>query len=641
MLHIVREHKSSWVIWIILGVICFVFVFFGVEAVVSGPGVNTVAVVGETSIEPIEVLRAEFNLVQFYRNAYKDQFTQEVRESMKLRDQALNGLIDRAVLVEQARELGLEISDDELRDVILGTPAFQRDGRFDKEQYMRALRGSQRTPAEYEEAIRRDLAVQRLQQLVEDGASVSEQEARDHVLAQEETRTFEYVKFPTIEFEEHVDVDDEDGIEATYEENKTKYASPETVQTAMLVFTPEAYASQVAVSDEEVESIYDQFKGGKYTQPHEVSARHVLVKVDAGASDEDKAAAREKIEAVQKRLADGEDFAAVATEVSEDVGSAAKGGDLGYFGKGRMVPPFEEAAFALEPGGTSDIVESPFGFHIIRVEDVREERMKPFDEVRDEIVAELREKGGGEKAKEAADAAFAELGKGKSFDEVATEQSLTIETPEPFAKNAPIAGVGRSFPLTNAIFDLEPGSNTDVTSVENNWVIARLDEKIPSVVPPLEEVRSKVVEDFRRAKAQEAGEAAAGEFLAKAKELGSLEKAAQAEGRTVETSQSFSRQGPYVPGMGVNQELKDAVFALSEAKPVADETFAALGDTFVVGVGESAVPADDEMSEKIEESRTALLRQTQQELFQRYVAELKAKAKVEINRQVLDSLGPV
>ena len=641
MLHFVRENKQSWIIWVILGIVCFVFVFFGVEAVVSGPGVNAIATVGDTEIEPLEVQRAEFNLVQAYRNAYKDQFTDQVRQSLKLRQQALDGLIDRAVLGEQARTLGIEISDDELRDVIVGNPAFQRDGRFDKEAYLRALRYSQMTPAEYEESRRRDLAIQRLQQLVQDGVSVSEATVRDAVLAEMETRTFEFVKLPTVEFEEHVDIDDEDGIEAMYEENKTKYATPETVKSSMLVFRPEAYASEVEVDEEEVSEFYDENKEGRFTQPHEVSARHILLKFDAGASDEDKAAVREKMVEVQKRLEAGEEFAAVATEVSEDTGSATKGGDLGYFGKGRMVPPFEEAAFALEPGETSDIVESPFGFHVILVEDVREERVKPLEEVREEIVGELQTARGGEKAQEAADAAHTALAGGKSFEEVASESGLTVETPEPFAQNAAVPGVGRSFPLTSALFALEAGSHTPVTPVEKKFVIARLDEKIASTTPPLEDVRSRVVGDFRRKKGEEAGKAAAAELLAQAKEMGSLEKAAEAAGREVETSESFSRQGPYVPGMGVNQALKDAVFALSEESPVADEPFIVLGDALVVAVGETTMPSEDELSEKLEEAREVLVEESQDRLFRRYVEELKASADIQVNMQLLDQLPPV
>lgn len=641
MLHFVRENKRSWIIWVILGVVCFVFVFFGVEAVVTGPGMNSIAMVGDTSIEPLDVQRAEFNLVQAYRNAYKDQFTPEVRQSLNLRQQALDGLIDRAVLAEQADKLGIAISDEELRDVIVGNPGFQRDGRFDKQAYLRALRASNLTTGTYEEARRRDLAIQRLQELVQDGVSVSDAAVKDTVLAELETRTFKFIKIPAAEFEEHVDIDDEDGIEATYEANKASYATPETVRTSMLVFSPAGFASEVEVTEEEVATFYEENKDSRFTQPHEVSARHILIKFDAGASDEEKAEAKTQIEAVQKRLADGEDFAAVATEVSQDVGSAQKGGDLGFFGKGRMVPQFEEAAFALEPGETSEIVESPFGFHVIKVEEIREERVKPVEEVRDEIVTEMQEARGGDKAKEAADAAYASLAEGKTFEEVASASGIAVETPEPFAQNAPVPGIGRSFPLTNALFTLEAGKHTEVTPVEKKFVIARLEEKIPSTTPGLEDVRERVVSDFRREESSKAGQEAAKQLLAQAKELGSLEKAAEAAGREIATSESFSRQSPYIPGVGVNPDLKDAVFQLSEEKPIADETYAVLGDTVVVGVGETKMPTDEELTAKSEEVRENLLDQSRQQVFQSYVEELKAAATIQVNTQLLDQLPPV
>jgi len=372
MLHVVRRNKNSVLIWAILGVVVFVFVFWGVEAVVTGPAVTAVATVGDTAIEPLEVQRAERNLVQAYRNAYKDQLTPEVRKSLNLRQQALEGLIDRAVLAEQASELGIRIGDNELRDVILGNPNFQRDGRFDKDLYVRALRYSRLTPAEYEESRRGDLAIQRLEQLVEDGVMVGANEVRDAVIAQLETRTFRFVKLPTSEFEAGVDVDDEEALVATYEKLQSKYTRPEMVRAAMLVFAPEDFADQVEVTDEEIAAFYEENKEGRFTHPHEVSARHILIKVDAGADEETKAAARARITEIQEKLAAGEDFAALATEFSEDTGSAAKGGELGFFSKGRMVPEFEEAAFRLEPGGTSDVVESPFGFHLIRVDEVHE-----------------------------------------------------------------------------------------------------------------------------------------------------------------------------------------------------------------------------------------------------------------------------
>ncbi len=641
MLHVVRRNKNSIVIWAILGVVVFVFVFWGVEAVVSGPGVNAVASVGDTMIEPLEVQRAEFNLVQAYRNAYQDQFTPEVRQSLNLRQRALDGLIERAVLAAQAQKMGIAISDGELRDVILGNPAFQRDGRFDKDAYVRVLRASRLTPAAYEESRREDLAIQRLQQVVEDGVSVGPQEVRDALRSEMETRTFRFVKVPTSEFEAEVDVDDEEALAATYEENKARYASPERARAALVVFSADRFVDEVEVPEEDVTALYDDNREARFTQPREVSARHILIKTEAGADDEAKAAARGRLEEIQKKVAAGEDFAGLATEFSEDTGSAAKGGDLGYFGKGRMVPAFEAVAFELEPGQTSEIVESPFGFHLIRVEDVREERVQTLDEVREEILAELQGERGGEKAEEAARAASAALAEGKTLDEVAGQYELTVTTPEPFAQNEVIPGVGRSFPLSRSLASLEPGGYTEPTSVEGDWVIARLEEKIPSAIPPLEEVRARVVGDLRRAEGEKKSKAAAAELLARARELGSLEAAAEAVGRTVETSASVARPGPSVAGMGVNPGLKDAVFGLSEERPLADETFTYLGDALVVGLGEIDAPTDEEVDEKLEDARAALLAQSRQALFQRYLEELKAAAHVQVNTTLLEQLPPV
>ena len=209
MLHVVRRNKNSVLIWAILAVVVFVFVFWGIEAVVTGPDLNVVATVGDEKIEPLEVQRAEFNLVQNYRQALGEQFTPELRQGLNLRQQALDGLIDRAVLASQARELGIDISDAELRDVIVSNPGFQSDGRFDKEVYLRVLRSSRLTPATYEESRRRDLAIVRLQQIIEDGASVDDDEVRAAVREELEKRTFRYVIVPTSEFEAQVEVGEE------------------------------------------------------------------------------------------------------------------------------------------------------------------------------------------------------------------------------------------------------------------------------------------------------------------------------------------------------------------------------------------------------------------------------------------------
>lgn len=643
MLHVVRRNKNSVLIWAILAVVVFVFVFWGIEAVVTGPDLNVVATVGDEKIEPLEVQRAEFNLVQNYRQALGEQFTPELRQGLNLRQQALDGLIDRAVLASQARELGIDISDAELRDVIVSNPGFQSDGRFDKEVYLRVLRSSRLTPATYEESRRRDLAIVRLQQIIEDGASVDDDEVRAAVREELEKRTFRYVIVPTSEFEAQVEVgeEQEEALAALYEENQARYALPETVDATLAVFDPAAFAQGSAVAEEEVTAFYEENRESRFTEQEEVSARHILIKVPAGAADEVRAEARGRLEGLRERIAGGEDFAVLAIQFSEDPGSAEAGGDLGFFGRGRMVPAFEEAAFGLEPGAMSEIVESPFGFHLIRVDEVREARTRPIEEVREEVVAELARKGGSEKARDAAGAMAAGLAEGRSFDELVVETGASLVDPPAIARGAVVEGLGRSIPLTEALFGLADAGTTGVVQVGDRQVIGRLDAKNPAKTPPLEEVRSRVVADYRRAEAVKQGKAQAEALVAAAREAGSLDEAAAAAGREVQVSAEVERPGPFVASMGADPELKEAIFSLSEENPVAEGTFDFLGDAIVVGLGEVNVPSDEDVEISFSAERDALLRSSRIQLMRRYIDELKAAADVQINTVVLDQLPPV
>lgn len=643
MLHVVRRNKNSALIWAILAVVVFVFVFWGIEAVVTGPDLNVVATVGDEKIEPLEVQRAEFNMVQNYRQALGEQFTPELRQGLNLRQQALDGLIDRAVLASQARELGIEISDAELRDLIVSNPGFQSDGRFDKEVYLRVLRSSRLTPATYEESRRRDLAIVRLQQIIEDGASVDDDEVRAAVREELETRTFRYVIVPTSEFEPLIEVgeEQEETLAALYEENQARYALPETVDATLAVFDPAAFADGEEVAEEEIISFYEENRDSRFTEQEEVRARHILIRVPAGAADEVRAQARGRLEGLRDRIAGGEDFAVVAIASSEDPGSAEAGGDLGFFGRGRMVPAFEEVAFGLEPGVTSEIVESPFGFHLIRVDEVREARTRPIEEVREEVVVELSRDSGKEKARDAAGAMVAGLAEGRSFDELVVETGATLVDPPAIARGAVVEGLGRSIPLTEALFGLADGGTTGVVQVGERQVIGRLDAKNPPKTPALEEVRSRVVADYRRAEAVKQGKAQAEALVAAAQEAGSLDEAAAAAGREVQVSAEVERSGPFVASMGADPELKEAIFSLSEQDPVAGGTFDFLGDAIVVGLGEVNIPSEEEVEVSFAAQREALLRSSRIQLMRRYIDELKAAADVQINTVLLDQLPPI
>ena len=640
MLHFLRRHSKSRVIQVIFFLIISVFVLWGVEAVVSGGStLTTVATVDGQPIEQISVQRAEMNLAQAYRDAYKGQFTPEMRQAMNLRQRALDGLIDRAVLVAQAEKLGFVIDDQELRDSIVDSPAFQLGGRFNKEHYLRVLRSAGLTPADFESAKRDDLAVERLQNVVGDNVTISEADVRDDILSREEKRSIAYVKVPAADLAASVQVTDTD-LEKFYEDNKARYAEPEKIKVELLSYPADRFQEGIEVTEEQITAHYDENVETKYTQPHEVHARHILIRVPRDADDATKAKARARIDEVKQKVDAGGDFAALAKEYSEDPGSKERGGDLGFFPRGRMVGAFEDAAFSLQPGQVSDVVESPFGFNVIKVEEVREERRKPIEEVREEIVVALKTESATAKAQAAAAEDETAIGSGSTLDQIAEKRGLTVERPEALARNAAFPSLGRSLPLTNALWELKPGGVTDPVDVNGTIVIGKLLENVASTTPPFAEVKDRVDAAYRMEKATEAAKAEAEKVLAAAKTDG-LETAATASNRKVEVSPSFTRPGPFIPGVGSNPQVKDAAFSLSADKKLADKVFVVGADAFVVELRDVVVPSDEEIASQLAEAKKKLLDQRRGDAFTRYLTELKQKAQIEVNAERLEAIPSV
>lgn len=640
MLHFLRRHSQSRVIQVIFFIIIAVFVLWGVEAVVSGGSpLTTIATVDGQPIEQIQIQRAELNLTQAYREAYKTAMTPEVKKALNLRQRALDGLIDRMVLVNEADRLGLVVEDQELRDSIVDSPAFQVGGRFNKEQYLRVLRSVGLTPGDYEQTRRQDLAVERLQAVIADNVTVSDAEVRDDILAREEKRTIAYVKIPGAELSAQVEVSDAE-LEKYYEDNKAQYAEPEKVKVELLAYPVEKFQDGIEVTDEQITEEYEANLATKYTQPHEVKARHILIRVPRDADDDTKAKARARAEEVKQKLDAGGDFAELAKEYSEDPGSKNNGGEVGWFPRGRMVGPFEDAAFSLKPGEISEVVESPFGFNVLRVDDVREERQKPLDEVRDEIVATLKKQAAGEKAREAAEADQTALSNGSTLDQIAEQRGLTVERPEPLTRGDAFPSLGRSLPLTSALWDAQPGGYTAPVDVNGTLVVGKLIETVPATTPPFAEVKDRVEAAYRLERAREVAKAEAEKLLASAKTDG-LDKAAEAASRSPEVADPFARPSAFIPNIGSSQELKDAVFALKPESKVADQVFVIGNDAYVVELRETTVPSDEEIAQKMDETRRSLEERRRNDAFARYLEELKMKARIEVDAQRLESVPQV
>lgn len=638
MLHIVRQHAQSLGIKIILGIIVAVFVFWGVEGVVSGVNSQaTVAVIDGAPIEINTVARAEFNLRQAYERNFGDQLTPEIMTQLDLPARALEGLVERRLLALEADNLGLEISDREVSDRVRASTAFFSNGRFDKETYVRSLRFSQLTPAEYESSVREDLAIARLQGLIADEVEVSESEARAEVTAQEEKRTLQYASFRQADFQEAVVVED-GALSAWYTENEDSFEEPEKVVVAMLVYRGGDFEEGIVLEEDDIVAEYEAGRETTFQQENEISARHILKRINPEATEEEKQAVRASIEALAASLASGADFAELATAESEDPGSAARGGSLGFFGKGRMVPEFEAAAFATEPGTVSEIVETPFGLHLIQVDEVREERALTLEEVRADIESNLRQTKAGERAAEAAKSDREAVSGGQALTETATARGMEVETPAPFARSGGVAGVGRSFPLMNAIFSIEPGEVTEVFEVSGDHVLAVLQEKIPERIPDFEEVRAAAERAYRDAEASALALAAANEFMAKVQAGEDFAAVANAGGQRLNDSLPFSRQEQFIQPLGGNRKMRDAAFALGANESLLEEPFVIAGDVYIASVSNREVPEGSDLEEKVSDIRAQMTQSRREEVFQRYVEELRAAAVVEVYSERLDAL---
>jgi len=386
MLNVFRQNANNWLMVVVLGAITFVFVFtFGSWGGGDLSGEMPIAATVNGEVIPMSQFRVQYAQTFRMQSMYRQGFNADQARSEGLDQQVLDRLITTELLAQAAEKRGRFVTDDEIAETVQKR-FFGADKPFELEEYKRIVNGVYNTnEARFEEALRRELLAARLEGILGDALHVSEKELLDTFNQKNDRVDLELLK-----------------VDPVFWKAKAKASSAEE----LTAFKAENKA--------EVEKFYNEHMN-RYRQSKKVDARHILIKVADSASDNDKKAARAKIDAALVRVKGGEDFAKVAEEVSED-SSAKKGGSLGFFGEGAMVKPFEEAAFALKAGEISGVVESKFGFHVIKVDEIQEATKKELGTVEDEIAQQLlTERQQKAEAKKLAEAALAELKAGKAM----------------------------------------------------------------------------------------------------------------------------------------------------------------------------------------------------------------------------------
>lgn len=422
MLSVFRSNTNNWLMIGVFIAITFVFVFtFGSWGGGNVSGELPVAATVNGQTIPMSQFKLRYSQSFRTRSMYQPGFTAERARDEGLDQQVLDQLITSELLAQAAADHGLVVADDELAKLIQDQ-VFGKDKPFDSEEYKRLVNGTYgTTEARFENQLRKDILASRMQEILGASQHVSERDLKESFEQKNDKADLEFLKVDPAFWKNTV-------AETTGDDAKAWLASNKPA----------------------VEAFYNEHIN-RYRQSKKVEARHILVKVKDGASDADKKTAKDKITAAAERVKKGEDFATVAKEVSED-SSASQGGSLGQFGEGAMVKPFEEAAFKLEAGQVSDIVETKFGFHVIKVEAVVPATKKELAEVEIELAKQLsREAQQKTAAKKLADDALAELKAGKSFAELGNAAIVKapadgapppeLETADPFAPKVDSTGM--------------------------------------------------------------------------------------------------------------------------------------------------------------------------------------------------------
>jgi peptidyl-prolyl cis-trans isomerase D len=562
------------------------------------------------------------NQTQLLQRRFQDMLRgAALPQGLELRGQALDQLIDDALMRHEAQQLGLQVSDEDVVNAITAMPELQRDGRFDRDLLERVLE-MQRDRGEFETQVRQDLVNRRLQGLVTDGVVVSDAEILERYGRDREQVNLAFVRVPAADLAKTVTVSDEE-VAKWVADHPERYRTPERVRVRYAAYLPKDFAALAAPSDEAITAYYDEHRDDRFTAQEEVRARHILIKLPPGADEKARAEARKKAEDALAKAKKGDDFAKLAEKLSDDPGSAKAGGDLGRFSRGKMVPEFEAAAFALAPGQISEIVESPFGFHIIQVEEKQPGGPKPLETVRQEIVQTLTDERGLELARRQAESDRRELVRGKSFAEVAAGR---MQETTPFAATDEVPGVGRVKAFNDAAFALRANEPSDLIETDDAIYLVEPIERLDPQVPPASELGSRPVEDAKRARGEALAKERAEALLARAREVG-LDKAAAEQNRPVEDTSAFERRTGVPPKLGTVPALRTDAFALTPEKPLGTQVYVTNGDAVVVSLRER-IPADPaKLDDAAKDAlRTNLLQEKQQEALQAFMNHMKKRA---------------
>ena len=568
MLQSIRDRAQGIIVWTIVGLIIITFALFGLSSYLSGTAKSVVASVNGVEISETDLLREYQNAQQRLQQMLGENYRADLFNEQIMKQQVLEGLIQREVVNQYLDAENYQVAPQQVVSTLQNMPAFHdANGEFSVENYRKVL-SLQGIPAElFEIQLALDIANEHLRNGIARTSFITDTEAQRFQNLQEQQREIGYVRIPQQRYVAQIKVSEEE-IASYYEQNPNEFSTAEQVSVDYVELNLADLAKQVDVSDAEIRDFYDRHQENYISQQEQRKVRHILITVDADVDDQ---TARQKTEAIAARITNGEDFATLAKTESQDPGSAAQGGDLGFIMLGVMDKAFEQAAFQLKENELSQPVRTRFGYHLIQVTEIKPVELRPFDEVKAQIRQDLQ----------------VQQAEQRFYEEVDRLNNLSYEIPDslqPVAeqlglqvKQSPLftasggEGLFSNDRLVSAAFSdevLQQNRNSELVELSDTHVmVLHLREHKAAALRPLDEVRTMIAGRIKQQQARALAARDAEAILSRFAASEAPEKVVQDYQQEWQKPGLIKRQATEIDKL--NEQIREAAFELP--RPAANQ----------------------------------------------------------------------
>ena len=633
MLRILREHATSWMLRGLLILVAVTFISWGGFYLMREKKQTYAAKVNGTVIDRKDYSDAYQGVIKQYRDALGPSFSEKIIEELRLKEKVLDDLVSKVLILHEGKRLGLDVRDEDLRRNIESTPSFQVNGQFDPRVYERFLRLNRMSAGDFEQMQRESLLLSKVVNLIRlNGGKVSEDEVLETYLFENERINLTFLKVNPEAFKGQVSVNEVE-MKDYYQKHQEEFRIPNFLQIRYLIFRPSDAEGKVQVSSDEIKRYYDLRKE-RFTTPKRIRPREILIKVTPEDPPQKVEEKRKRAEDILEKAKKTKDFGSLAKQYSES-NTASKGGDLGWVQRGTLGEAVETMFLSMKKGDLSGVLRGGEGFYIFKMEEVVEEKAKPFEEVKDQILQTLKKEKAKAEASRRADDAFYSLFRSRDVEAYAREKGIPIKTTGFYREGEEIPEIGRDPSFHSSAVSLKVGEISPVISIPPNFYILKLLDKKETRIPSPEEVKEEVRRKVLGVKADEKARQVAEDVLKQIRTGKAMKEIAKERGFQVEETGFFTRTGGLIPKIGPSGESVGTLSSLAEKNPSPKEVLRTKDGYFVVRLSSLEHADKNKFQAAKKNLKKRLIYQKQEEFFNNWLQQLRAQSKIEINKELL------